>query len=207
MKRILLTLAATSLLLQITPAHALDNGWPVPSGSITSGVGWRLDPFGSGRMKWHKGVDIAVPANTPVTPTESGQIRYAGWYGDYGLLVVVDHHDGWFSMYGHNSNLAVKVGEEVTPETVIAYAGSTGKSTGVHVHYERRWFPQGATPPPAPGSRGNGKVQAELPREIPELQPEGFHQTTAALGRPAEEGDEPSLDGFDLNGYGGIGGD
>ncbi len=149
MKKFLMSLLLLPVVLQERPAVALSNGWPVPCGSITSTIGWRKDPFGSGKMKWHNGIDIAVPLFTPVTPVGPGLIRYAGWHGDYGWLVVVDHHNGWFSMYGHNSALAARAGQEVTPETVIAYAGSTGKSTGVHVHYERRWFPEGATPAPA----------------------------------------------------------
>ncbi len=137
-----------SFVLESAQGFALSNGWPVPFGSITGTIGWRRDPFGSGRLKWHNGIDIAVPLNTPVTPAGPGLVRFAGWHGEYGWLVVVDHHDGWFTMYGHNSTLTVRAGQEVTPETVIAYAGSTGKSTGVHVHYERRWFPQGTKPPP-----------------------------------------------------------
>ncbi len=148
------------LLLETVPAFALSNGWPVASGAITSGIGWRRDPFGSGKLKWHNGIDISVPLYTPVTPTASGLVRYAGWHRDYGWLVVVDHHNGWFTMYGHNYTLAVGIGEEVTPDTVIAYAGSTGRSTGVHVHYEQRWFPQGTIQ--APGADG-GRQSAQNP--------------------------------------------
>jgi len=148
MRKFLPALIIFLVLLETTPAFALSNGWPVASGSITSTIGWRRDPFGSGKLKWHNGIDIAVPPDTPVTPAGPGMIRFAGWHRDYGWLVVVDHHNGWFSMYGHNSGLAVKVGQEVTTETVISYAGSTGRSTGVHVHFERRWYPEGATPAP-----------------------------------------------------------
>ncbi len=143
LRTLLPALAIFLVLLESMPAFGLSNGWPVPYGSITSVVGWRRDPFGSGKLKWHNGIDIAVPLYTPVTPTAPGLVRYAGWHHDYGWLVVVDHHNGWFTMYGHNYTLAVRIGEEVTPDTVIAYAGSTGRSTGVHVHYEQRWFPQG----------------------------------------------------------------
>jgi murein DD-endopeptidase MepM/ murein hydrolase activator NlpD len=148
MRTFLLSLIIFLVFLEAIPVFALSNGWPVSSGSITSTIGWRRDPFGSGKLKWHNGIDIAVPLYTPVTPTAAGLIRFAGWHKDYGWLVVVDHHNGWFTMYGHNYTLAVKVGEEVTPETVISYAGSTGKSTGVHVHYEQRWFPQGTLQAP-----------------------------------------------------------
>jgi len=163
--------------LESLPAFALSNGWPVAYGSITSLPGWRKDPFGSGKMKWHNGIDIAVPQNTPVTPAGPGLIRYAGWHRDYGWLVVVDHHNGWFSMYGHNSALAIKVGQEVTTETVIAYAGSTGRSTGVHVHFERRWYPEGTVQAPVATEISNILEYADREIQQPKITSE----------QPAEE--------------------
>lgn len=115
---------------------------PVDGGHITSGVGWRLDPFGSGRHFWHNGYDIAVPSGTPVYPTQSGEIYFAGPYKGYGNLVVVEHGKGYVSLYGHNSEILVKPGQQVDSNTVIALAGSTGRSTGPHVHYEIRQLPQ-----------------------------------------------------------------
>ncbi len=162
-KTYLQALLILSLIMESIPAFALSNGWPVPAGSVTSVIGWRRDPFGSGMLKWHNGTDIAVPLHTPVTPSGQGLVRFAGWRKDYGWLVVLDHHNGWFSMYGHNESLAVQAGEEVTTDTVIAYAGSTGRSTGVHVHYEVRWFPQGTKPAPAAGER-----------RVPEKSPTGL---------------------------------
>ena len=197
--------------LESIPAFALSNGWPVPYGSITSGIGWRIDPFGSGKMKWHNGIDIAVPPNTPVTPAGPGLIRYAGWHRDYGWLVVVDHHNGWFSMYGHNSTLAVKVGNEVTTETVISYAGSTGKSTGVHVHFERRWYPEGATPAPVATEIINIPEYSdrEIPerQETPELSAAEIRQATPASGQPTEETGLPGFDSYHSTDPGGIGGE
>jgi hypothetical protein len=118
MRKFLPVLVLFLILFESMPAFALSSGWPVSYGSITSVIGWHKDPFVSGKMKWHNGIDIAVAPNTPVKPAGPGLIRYAGWHRDYGWLVVVDHHNGLFSMYGHNSALAVKVGKEVTPETV-----------------------------------------------------------------------------------------
>jgi murein DD-endopeptidase MepM/ murein hydrolase activator NlpD len=178
-------------------AFAHSNGWPVASGTITSSLGWRLDPFGSGKIKWHNGVDIAVALNTPVTPTGPGLVRFAGWHRDYGWLVVVDHHDGWFTMYGHNNALTVTAGQEVTQETVIAYAGSTGRSTGVHLHYERRWFPEGTKPAPA----------IEDSRRMSELPEEGIRQPSDSLGKPGEDNSPPALNDNDPNIQGGIGGE
>ena len=104
--------------------------WPV-SGPVTSGFGWRW-----GRM--HEGIDIAVPTGTPVVAAASGRVIVAGWMGGYGNLVVVDHGGGLATAYGHNSSFAVGSGSTVSQGQTIAYAGSTGNSTGPHVHFEVR---------------------------------------------------------------------
>ncbi|MEP7335132.1 MAG: peptidoglycan DD-metalloendopeptidase family protein [Actinomycetota bacterium] len=104
--------------------------WPV-SGPVTSGYGWRW-----GRM--HEGIDIAVPTGTPVAAAASGRVIYAGWMGGYGNLVVIDHGGGLATAYGHNSSLPVGNGSSVSQGQTIAYAGSTGHSTGPHVHFEVR---------------------------------------------------------------------
>lgn len=114
---------------------------PVDKGTVTSGVGWRIDPFGSGRTVYHSGYDIAVPAGTPVHPTQAGTVYFAGDYKGYGNLVVVEHGAGYVTMYGHNSEVLVKAGERVDTDTVIALSGNTGRSTGPHVHYEIRQLP------------------------------------------------------------------
>ena len=190
MRSCILPLILIPVLLEAMPAFALPNGWPVPYGSITSGIGWRLDPFGSGRIKWHNGIDIAVPINTPVTPTAPGLVRYAGWHRDYGWLVVVDHHDGWFTMYGHNSALAIKVGQEVTPETVIAYAGSTGRSTGVHLHYERRWFPAGTMTEHGEAIVNDLREYSDSEIREPQL---SSGQRGAGGGQPGLNGNDPGF--------------
>lgn len=104
--------------------------WPV-SGPVTSGFGWRW-----GRM--HSGIDIAVPTGTPVVAAAGGQVISAGWMGGYGNLVVIDHGGGLATAYAHNSSVAVGGGQSVTQGQTIAYAGSTGNSTGPHLHFEVR---------------------------------------------------------------------
>jgi murein DD-endopeptidase MepM/ murein hydrolase activator NlpD len=104
--------------------------WPV-SGPVTSGFGWRW-----GRM--HEGIDIAVPTGTPVGAAGSGTVIYAGWMGGYGYLVAIDHGGGLSTAYGHNSSVSVSVGQSVEAGQTIALAGSTGHSTGPHVHFETR---------------------------------------------------------------------
>lgn len=105
--------------------------WPA-SGPVTSGFGPRW-----GRM--HTGIDIAVPYGTPVVASKAGTVVIASWYGGYGNLVVIDHGNGVTTWYGHNSSFAVSVGQTVQQGQVIAMAGSTGNSTGPHVHFEIRF--------------------------------------------------------------------
>lgn len=115
------------------PSPAANPGglqWPV-SGPLTS-------PFG---MRWgrlHPGIDIGVPSGTPVHAAAAGTVIYAGWESGYGNFVVIDHGGGIATAYGHNTSLAVAVGEHVEQGQVIAYSGSTGFSTGPHVHFEVR---------------------------------------------------------------------
>jgi murein DD-endopeptidase MepM/ murein hydrolase activator NlpD len=133
-------LLATALLL--CPVAALAGRTsPVDGGVITSGVGWRLDPFGSGRKLYHNGYDIAVPVGTRVYPVETGTVYFAGPFRGYGELVAVDHGNGYVTIYGHNSQLLVKPGDRVETTTVLALSGSSGRSTGPHVHYELRQVP------------------------------------------------------------------
>ena len=104
--------------------------WPV-HGVLTSGFGWRW-----GRM--HEGVDIAVANGTPVVAAKAGVVIVAGWMGGYGNLVVVDHGGGVATAYGHNTSVTVGIGQQVEQGQLIAYSGSTGHSTGPHVHFEVR---------------------------------------------------------------------
>jgi murein DD-endopeptidase MepM/ murein hydrolase activator NlpD len=104
--------------------------WPV-HGAVVSGYGWRW-----GRM--HEGVDISVASGTSVVAAASGTVIYAGWLGGYGNLVVVDHGNGLSTAYAHNSGFAVGVGASVGQGQTIAYSGSTGNSSGPHVHFEVR---------------------------------------------------------------------
>ncbi|MGA7827951.1 MAG: M23 family metallopeptidase [Geobacteraceae bacterium] len=127
------------LFLLLFPAACLaQRTMPVDGGRVTSGVGWRLDPFGSGRMVYHRGYDIAVPEGTPVYPVQKGTVYFAGPYKGYGNLVAVNHGNGTLTLYGHNAMVKVKAGDSVDSSTVIALSGNTGRSTGPHVHFEVR---------------------------------------------------------------------
>jgi len=104
--------------------------WPV-SGTVTSPFGWRW-----GRM--HEGIDIAVPYGTAIHAAASGTVIVCGWLGGYGNLVVIDHGGGISTAYGHQSSIAVACGQQVSQGQTIGYVGSTGHSTGPHVHFEVR---------------------------------------------------------------------
>jgi murein DD-endopeptidase MepM/ murein hydrolase activator NlpD len=85
----------------------------------------------------HKGIDIANNVGTPIVAARAGRVSFSGWHdGGYGYLVEIQHDDGSKSLYGHNSRLMVRVGEVVDQGSVIAAMGSTGRSTGPHLHFE-----------------------------------------------------------------------
>ncbi|MEB3165603.1 MAG: M23 family metallopeptidase [Cyanobacteriota bacterium] len=103
--------------------------WPA-KGAFTSGYGWRW-----GRM--HKGIDIANSVGTPIVAVQDGQVTFAGWHdGGYGYLVEVTHPDGTLTRYAHNSALLVREGDVVAQGQAISRMGSTGRSTGPHLHFE-----------------------------------------------------------------------
>lgn len=110
--------------------------WPC-NGEITSYYGWRTHPI-FGTTKYHSGMDIAVDYGTPIQAADSGTVVYSGWLGGYGNCVMIDHGGGLVTLYGHNDSLTVGEGQYVQKGTVIAYAGSTGYSTGPHCHFEVR---------------------------------------------------------------------
>jgi murein DD-endopeptidase MepM/ murein hydrolase activator NlpD len=102
---------------------------------ISSGFGPRKDPI-SGDRKFHYGLDIPAPLGTEIHPVKKGTVQFSGEQAGYGNVVVIDHGDGFVSTYAHNAAGLVSAGDTVSPETVIATVGSTGRSTGPHVHFE-----------------------------------------------------------------------
>lgn len=124
--------AVTSL-----PGISLPNNWPMQRMALTSGFGYRRHPL-LGVVRAHTGVDLAAPIGTPVFATSDGLVSTAGWQGGYGLLVALDHGGALQTRYGHLSQLAVAPGQTVRKGEVLGYVGSTGRSTGPHLHYEVR---------------------------------------------------------------------
>jgi murein DD-endopeptidase MepM/ murein hydrolase activator NlpD len=110
---------------------------PTLHGIITSAFGWRKHPV-RGRIRHHDGIDLAAKLGTPVLAPAAGVITFSGVRNGYGNVVEIDHQNGYTTLLAHNSKLLVKVGDIVNTGMVIAKAGSTGISTGVHVHVEVR---------------------------------------------------------------------
>jgi len=121
----------------VPPVSHLPHGLPY-AGEISSPFGWRLSPFVKGKLGFHKGIDIVALLGTAVHATQAGRVLIAGWSDVYGRMVQIDHGSGWVTLYGHNSRLIVQAGATVTAGQIIAYSGSTGMSTGPHIHYEVR---------------------------------------------------------------------
>lgn len=120
----------SSLEKQTTPS-----GWPVDAGWISSNYGYRRSPF-TGKRQFHKGIDIAGRSGSNVRAVAGGVISFAGKKSGYGNLIEIDHGNGYVTRYAHNKTHKVKKGQAVKRGSVIALMGSTGRSTGPHVHLE-----------------------------------------------------------------------
>jgi murein DD-endopeptidase MepM/ murein hydrolase activator NlpD len=114
----------------VTPA-----GWPAEGGFISSGFGHRADPF-TGQVAYHEGVDIASRLGSPIKAMADGVVSFAGEKAQYGRIVEITHGRGLTTRYAHVLSLLVKVGDKVNRGDAIALVGSSGRSTGPHVHFE-----------------------------------------------------------------------
>jgi murein DD-endopeptidase MepM/ murein hydrolase activator NlpD len=104
---------------------------------ITSPFGWRKHPI-FGVRKFHTGVDLAGPNHSPIRAADSGSVLYTGWYGGYGKVVIISHGRGMATLYAHMSRTAVEAGQNVSKGDIVGYEGTTGFSTGPHLHFEVR---------------------------------------------------------------------
>ncbi len=129
-------------------AIAIPSDKPVKSAAFTSGYGVRSDPF-QGRAAMHAGIDLSGPVGTPIYATADGVVTAAGWNsGGYGNLVKLDHGRGIETRYGHLSSMVIQPGQRVTRGQLIGRMGSTGRSTGSHLHYEVRIDDRAVNPIP-----------------------------------------------------------
>jgi murein DD-endopeptidase MepM/ murein hydrolase activator NlpD len=129
-----------SELKQIEASSSPDN---IPSiwaheGKINNEFGFRRNPFGGRTYEFHPGMDIDGERGDTISATAAGTVTKAGWQGGYGNMVEIDHGNGLITRYGHMSKLNVAVGDVVTRSQIIGFIGSTGRSTGPHLHYELR---------------------------------------------------------------------
>lgn len=115
---------------QVPPMGSGEMVWPV-KGRVTSYYGWRWGSF-------HSGIDIAASTGTPVLAADNGMVSFRGWNGGYGRLVLIDHGNGLVTAYAHLNDYAVNMGATVQKGQVIGYVGSSGNSTGPHLHFEVR---------------------------------------------------------------------
>lgn len=111
--------------------------WPTASRYITSSFGWRSHPI-YGRLKFHTGIDIAASYGSSICAACDGVVIYSGYYGGYGYTVIINHGSGYSSLYAHCSSLYARYGQKVAQGQKIAAVGSTGTSTGPHLHFEIR---------------------------------------------------------------------
>jgi len=112
-------------------------GYPRVS-SITSVFGYRSDPFESENAEYHPGIDFRGQTGDPVKTTANGKVIFTGWKGGYGNCIIVKHNNDFETLYGHLSHINVHEGQDVNTGDVIGKVGSTGHSTGAHLHYEVR---------------------------------------------------------------------
>jgi murein DD-endopeptidase MepM/ murein hydrolase activator NlpD len=129
-----LTVLEALLFDRTVDSKATPAGMPAP-GYISSGYGGRNDPFGRGRSH-HLGIDIDANTGDPVSASAEGVVSFSGVKNGYGNVVEIDHGNGYTTLYAHNSVLMVKVGDVVRAGQQIAKVGSTGRSTGSHLHFE-----------------------------------------------------------------------
>ncbi|WP_031295054.1 M23 family metallopeptidase [Sphingobium ummariense] len=132
---------------QAKSAAYIPSGRPVEKLSLTSNFGVRSDPFNGG-ARMHKGIDIPGPMGTPIYATADGIVSRSGWASGYGNLVQISHGSGMETRYGHMSKLLVAPNSYVHRGQVIGLMGSTGRSTGSHLHYEVRVDGQAINPIP-----------------------------------------------------------
>jgi murein DD-endopeptidase MepM/ murein hydrolase activator NlpD len=122
-------------------ANQMEGNYSTPSirpssARISSGFGYRRDPFGKPTGRRHNGLDFAGAPDSPIVATADGVVRHTGWVNGYGQAVLIDHGFGYSTLYAHTTGIKVKAGDRVKRGQQIAFMGTTGRSTGTHLHYE-----------------------------------------------------------------------
>lgn len=128
--------SASRSIARVTSAVGAKYKWPVV-GQISSQFGWRRSPFGRRRV-FHAGLDIRAPKGRAITAAADGRVVHSGWMSGYGNTIVITHPNGMTTLYGHCSSLVAQKGQNIKTGQLIARVGSTGRSTGNHLHFEVR---------------------------------------------------------------------
>lgn len=157
----------------VRPAVSVPSRSPLTAAKLTSGYGMRTHPVLGGR-KNHKGIDLAAPTGTPVYAPADGLVARADWFSSYGNYIQIEHGGELQTRYGHLSGFAVQAGDRVKKGDLIGYVGSTGRSTGPHLHYEVRVAGDSVNPTPY--------LTGEV--ELADLE---LHSEIEAKGGPDEE--------------------
>ncbi|EFY03962.1 peptidase, M23 family [Phascolarctobacterium succinatutens YIT 12067] len=131
LENLLSAIEAENYRREVTPSQ-----WPTSGGYISSSFGGRANPFGGYGRDWHPGIDIATDYGEPVYASAAGYVQQAGWYGGYGIYARINHDYGYQTAYGHMSRVVCRAGQYVKKGEIIGYVGSTGYSTGPHLHFE-----------------------------------------------------------------------
>jgi murein DD-endopeptidase MepM/ murein hydrolase activator NlpD len=137
--------------------------WPV-EGETTDGFGGRRDPFGGYATEFHPGQDIRAERGTPVVAAADGEVTFAGWKNGYGQMIEVDHGGGLATRYAHLSEIDVEVGQRIARGRLIGHVGSTGRSTGPHLHYEVRIDGESVNPLSYLPAKGDAAADATKPQ-------------------------------------------
>ncbi|MGM9530140.1 MAG: M23 family metallopeptidase [Phascolarctobacterium sp.] len=141
--KLLTSIKAENYRLEVTP-----NLWPVNGGYVSSEFGGRTNPFDGYSSDYHPGIDIASNYGEPVYASASGYVQRAGWYGGYGKYIKISHDYGYATAYGHLSSIEISSGDYVSKGQLIGYVGSTGYSTGPHLHFEVLHYGKQVNPRP-----------------------------------------------------------
>lgn len=131
LENLLSAIEAENYRREVTPSQ-----WPTSGGYISSSFGGRANPFGGYGRDWHPGIDIANDYGAPVYASAAGYVQQAGWFGGYGIYARINHDYGYQTAYGHMSRVVCSAGQYVKKGEIIGYVGSTGYSTGPHLHFE-----------------------------------------------------------------------
>ena len=148
---------------QVSHTVSIPSLMPVDGVRLTSNFGMRWHPVLGGHHA-HKGVDLAGPVGTPIHASADGVVGRADWFSSYGLYVAIEHGGSLETRYGHMSRLNVEAGQFVHKGDVIGYIGTTGRSTGPHLHYEVRIAGEAVNPIPYLSGEGTGQLPADATR-------------------------------------------